>query len=112
MRGAGALRHLVAFDAPVRVPDGSGGFDRTWSDGAPMKAELRYDRGAEASQAGRLTGTAVFKVRVRSSAAARAVTADHRMRDLRSSAAYQVREVDAETDRQWVWIGVEGGVAV
>lgn len=111
MTGAGALRERVAFDALVETPDGMGGHDRTWTEVAVVAAEFRYERGREDVQAGGLTGTASWKVRVRSSVATRGLTTEHRMRDVRRSVTHQVREVDAVSDRANVWIGVEAGVA-
>lgn len=110
--GAGALREAVGFDAKVTVPDGYGGEDVTWTEAFTARAEFRYERGREAVQAGGLTGTAVFKVRIGSHAAARALTVAHRMRDTRRGVAYNIREVDAVTDRANVWLIVESGVAM
>lgn len=77
-----------------------------------MAAEFRYQRGGEAVQAGGLTGTASFKVRVRSSTLTRALTVEAKMRDVRRGREYQVREVDAITHRSCVWLVVEHGVAL
>lgn len=112
MPSAGQLRHSVAFDAEQVTPDGYGGEDRTWVEAFACAAEIRYQRGKEAVEAGGLTGTASFKVRVRSSSQTRALTTDHRMRDVRRGVAYNIREVDAITDRAWVWLAVESGVSI
>lgn len=112
MRGAGVLRERVAFDVAVETPDGSGGMERTWSEVAERAAEFRYERGREAVQAGGLTGSAVFKVCVRSDEVTRGLTTAHRMRDVRRGVIYNLREVDSITDRAWVWLGVENGVAL
>lgn len=108
----GRLDQSVAFDAAQTVADGYGGEDRTWAQVYACPAEFRYQRGTEAMQAGGLTGAASFKVRIRSSNAARLVKADDRMRDVRRGVAYNIREVDAITDRAWVWLVVENGVAI
>ena len=109
--GAGGLRDLVAFDVVDRTPDGLGGHVPTPREVLLADAEMLYMKGAEAEQAGRLTGTAKFKVRIRSSGPARALTADHVMRDVRRGITFNVREVDAITDPAWVWIVAEAGVA-
>lgn len=109
---AGKLRERVAFSLKQPVPDGFGGGDRTWSESDPVWAEFRYEGGREAMQAGGLTGTASFKVRVRGTSATVTVTVQHRMRDVRRNVTYNIREVDAITDRDYVWLVVESGVAV
>lgn len=102
----------VAFDTPTASVDAYGGVEDGWTEQFSARAEFIYQRGREAEQAGHLTGTATFKVKLRSSAASRAVTTEYRMRDTRRSVSYNVREVDAVTDRHWVWIVVENGVAI
>lgn len=109
---AGALDARVAFDAPVMAPDGYGGQTRTWAEALTCWAELVYDRGREAVQAGGLTGSAVLRVRVRANAATRAITTDYRMRDLTRGIVFNVRESDPVTDPAFVWLRVEQGVAV
>jgi head-tail adaptor len=117
------LIERVAFDEPNNAPDGYGGREQGWTEVYSCRAEFIYSRGSEAVDAARLQGKAIYKVRVRSCAAARAVTADYRMRDARRGLPagvegdvlpglrYQIREVDAITDRQWVYIVVEAGAA-
>tara|TARA_R110002049_G_scaffold23545_10_gene83651 strand:- start:39849 stop:40196 length:348 start_codon:yes stop_codon:yes gene_type:complete len=115
MKGAGSLTQSVCFDAPVAAPDGRGGIETTWGtddDAYKCRAEFIYSRGSEAVDAARLQGRAIYKVKIRSSAAARAITPDWRMRDRRRNATYNIREVDAITDRAWIYIVVEGGVSV
>lgn len=111
-RGAGMRREAVAFDAPVQSADGYGGNAVTWQEQFTSRAEFRYQRGDEAVEAGGLTGTARFKVRIPAHDAARAVTTEYRMRDTRASVAYNIREVDTVTDRLFVWLVVESGVAI
>lgn len=112
MGRAGAMRHRVAFDVPVETPDGSGGRERGWSEMGAYWAELIYQRGREAVQAGAVTGTATFKLRVQADPVTRALTTACRLRDLDRDVALNIREVDAITDPAWVWIVAEGGVAV
>lgn len=106
------LFEAVAFDAPTSSLDDYGGVESGWTQQFTDRAEFIYQRGREAEQAGHLTGTAVFKVKLRSHAASRAITTEYRMRDTRRSVSYNVREVDAVTERDWVWLMVERGVAI
>lgn len=108
----GTLRERVAFDALTQAPDGRGGHVETWTQVAERAAEFRYVRGREAVEGGALTGTATFKVRVRADAVTKALTTDHRVRDVRRNIAMNIREVDAITDRDSVWIVCDAGVAV
>ena len=112
MKGAGTLRERVAFDAEVLVPDGYGGNDRSWEEAFRTRAAFRYESGREAVDGGGLTGTAVFKVKIRAQGAAQSLTTAHRMRDLGSGIAFNIRDIDRVTDRQFVWLVVERGVAI
>lgn len=110
----GTLRERAVFDFPIQRPDGSGGTETAWSelpDSIERPAEYIYQRGDEAVDAGRLEGRAIFKVRIRQSRSALAITPAWRMRDRRQGGVYNIRGVDTITDRDWVYIVVEGGVA-
>jgi len=109
---AGTLSERAAFDELVLTDDAHGGQERGWVERHVCAAEFRYQRGAEAEVAGTLTGTARFKVKIRSCAVARQITPEWRMRDARSGVMFNIREVDAISDRSFVWIIVDGGVAV
>lgn len=106
------LRESVAFDSPTSSTDDYGGVIEGWTQAYTCRADFIYARGAEAVQAGVVTGTAVFKVKLRSFTGARAITTAWRMRDVRRSVAFNIREVDAISDRRWVWLVVESGVAI
>lgn len=112
MTGAYMARESVAFDIGQSTPDGYGGSDRTWVEKYACRAEFVYQRGSEAVDAARLDGRAIFKIKTRSCAAARAITTEYRMRDVRRAVEYQVREVDAITDPRWIYVVVESGVAI
>ncbi|MFQ6553399.1 head-tail adaptor protein [Aestuariibius insulae] len=109
---SGRLTTQVAFDAEVLVPDGYGGQDRSWNEAFRARAQIRYQSGREAVEAGGLTGTASFKVRIRRQDAVDALTTDYRMRDLNEDLVFNIREIDRVTDRKFVWLVVENGVAV
>ena len=105
------LREKVAFDAITAAPDGSGGHERTWGEQHVCRAEFIYSRGSEAVNAARLQGRSIYKVKISSCAAARSISTDHRMRDVRRDVEYQIREVDVVTEPKWVFLIVESGVA-
>lgn len=109
---SGDLIEAVAFDLLQETPDGRGGYETTWAEQFTDRAEFRYERGKEAVEAGGLTGSATWKVKLRSHDATRALTTDHQMRDVRRQMSFQVREVDAISDRMYVWLVVETGKAV
>ena len=110
---AGALKDRVRIDKPVMTDDGKGGQTRTWAEELTCWSAWIYSRGSEAVDAARLQGRAVYKVKLRSSPDARKVTTEHSLVDLRDAGIrWQIREVDALTDRAWVYLVVERGVAV
>ncbi|GAA6190888.1 head-tail adaptor protein [Phaeobacter sp. NW0010-22] len=106
------LRDHVAFDRPAQNPDGSGGAVDGWAEQYTCKAEFIYSRGSETVDAARLQGRSIYKVKIRQSPSARSITSDFRMRDLNRDTEYNLREVDAITDKDWVYIVAESGVAV
>ena len=84
----------------------------TWQRHHECRAQLIYQRGSEVVEAARLEGRSIYKVKIRSCVAARAITTDYRMIDLhRVDTTYAVIEVDAITDPMWVYLVVEGGKA-
>lgn len=113
------MRDRVAFDAPSTLKDVSGGHVRSWDLRHECSAGFIYSRGSEAVQAARLEGRSIYKIKIRSCEAARAIQSDWRMRDLRRGdqsdplpgTRYNIREVDAISDRRWVYLVVESGVA-
>lgn len=107
-----SLVESVAFDAPTENPDGYGGVEIGWTQVYACRAEFIYSRGSEAVDAARLQGRSIYKIKIRSSAKARAITSAYRMRDVRRSVEYQIREIDNITDRGWIYLVVESGVAV
>ncbi len=111
MAGAGDLRHRVAFDKRQRVKDGAGNWQSSFVEQFQRRAAFVYAGGGEAVMAARLEGRGVLKVRVRSCSLTRTITQDWQMRDARLGTVYAIKEVDAVTDRQWVYLVVERGVA-
>lgn len=119
------LRERVAFDRPDQgASDGLGGKKRVWTEIRACHAEFIYMRGSEAVEAARLQGRSVFKVRIRKMGTARDITPDFRMRavqhglpggagaeDPAPGTRYNVREVDATSDRSWVYLIVESSLS-
>lgn len=105
------LIEAVAFDMPAGTPGPGGVTSPGWEERHACRAQFIYSRGSEVVEAARLEGRPIFKIRIRSCAAARSVTTDWRMRDTRRGTEYAIREVDAITDRRWVYVVVEGGKA-
>ncbi|MEX0302216.1 MAG: head-tail adaptor protein [Leisingera sp.] len=115
------LRHAVAFDQEVEsADDGFGGKTRSWTEIRPCQAAFTYMRGSEAIDAARLQERSVFKVRIRKIGAARDIAPNWRMRTVKvglpegqgagdplPGTRYNVREVDAISDRKWVYLVVE-----
>lgn len=110
--GIGRLRIRVAFDCPTANPDGRGGIERGWEEKFERPAEFIYSRGSEAVDAARLQGRSIYKIKVRQSEATRSITTAWRMRDVRREIEYNLREVDARSSRNWVYLVAESGVAV
>lgn len=108
---AARLDRAMVFEAPVRADNGAGGARTGWREVFRAFCEVRYQRGREDEQAGGLAATARYKVRLRSTPDARALTGQHTMRDLQSGMRYNLREIDALSDRAHVWLVAEAGVA-
>src|SRR6056297_1375630 len=98
MGRAGRLTERVAFDAPSGSTDAFGGEAEAWTAGDPVAAQWIYGKGDESVQAARQAGRKAYKIKVRSSAAMRAVTTDYRMRDVRDGTEWNITEVDAKSD--------------
>lgn len=110
MAGAGELRHRVAFDKRERVSDGAGNKQSEFVEQFTRRAAFIYAGGGETVMAARLEGRGILKVRVRSCRQTRTVKQDWQMRDARLGTVYAIKEVDAVTSRQWVYLVVESGV--
>lgn len=109
-----SLRQSVAFDFPTTVPDGYGGEVDGWTsspDSYECRAQMIYWRGMEAEDAAQLVGRERYKVKIRASAKAKTITNVCRMRDLRSGATYNIKQVDNTTQVGWVFFVLEHGTA-
>lgn len=117
------LNEAVAFDEPLQS-SGAGGVTLTeWTERRACRGEFIYSRGSEVVEAARLEGRPIYKVRIRQCIGSRLIDTTWRMRDTRRGlpvgevadalpgTRYSIREVDAITDRGWIYILVEGGKA-
>lgn len=117
---AGALHESIAFDEPTGTTDAFGGTSEAWTERHTCRAQWLYGKGDEGVQAAREAGRKAYKIKVRSCEAARAITEDYRMRDVRRGLPsgvtgdtlpgnrWNITEVDAITNRAWIHITVEG----
>lgn len=102
----------LAFDAPAGTEtDGLGGTKPLWAEQFQQRVTIIYLRGGEAVEGARLAGRPVYKIKMRQSSGARLITTDWLARDVRRGNVYNITEVDAITDRLWVYLVVEGRTA-
>lgn len=109
--GAGDLTERVTFAKQGEGNDGGGGVETTFADQFTRWAHFSNAGGGEAVRAARLEGRTTFTVIVRSDSQTRLITADWRMQDARRGTLYQIRSVNNVTDRFFVYLTVEAGVA-
>lgn len=104
----GWLKDRVAFDEPTGVITPTGGQVTTWTQRiASVWADIRYLRGGDAVIAARLAGKQPAVVKVWASPAAREITPDWRLRDLRGGQTYAIRAIVETSDRAFLEITCE-----
>ena len=86
---------------------GAGG----WMAQFTVRAAYRHLRGGEDVMAGRLQGRHTQVITVRASSQTRQITAGWRLVDARDGTVFNVRDVTQETDRMWISLLCERGVA-
>lgn len=108
------LKQRVRFDrvAPNAMRDVYGVKKRDWLEHFTCGGDFKYEGGTESVVAGAITGTASFKIKVRSCAQTRSITTDDRVVDTRRGISFNITEVDMVSDPLWVWIVVKDGVAI
>lgn len=111
MAGAGDLYERVAFDQRAEVDDGHGNTVAGFVERFQCRAGYKHLRGGETVLASRLAGRHVQVIRVRASSLTRQVTTDWRIRDQRTNAAFNIRDVTLDMSRAWIDFLVESGVA-
>lgn len=109
---AGDLYYSVAFEKQGSAPDGHGGTTTGWTEQFRCRAAFHHLRGTETVLAARLEGTHTQVIRVRASTQSRAVTSDWRIRDVRTGDVFNIRDVEPQTDRQYISFLCQKGVAV
>lgn len=125
MMGAGDLTYRVAFLKREALNDGKGNtLGNKLVEQFQSRAAYRHLRGGESVMANRLSGKHVQVITVRASTLTRQITTDWVIRDVRASNetapgsgkftgdVFNIRDVTHETDRQWISLLVEKGVAV
>lgn len=112
--GSGDLYYRVDCQKEVAGVDelghpvpGAGG----WATQFTVRAAYRHLRGGEDIMAGRLQGRHTQVITVRASSQTRQITAGWRLIDARDGTVFNVRDVTHETDRMWVSLLCEHGVA-
>lgn len=105
------LQHRVAFDKRFEIDDGAGNTRGEFQEQFTVWAAFRSRGGSEAVVADRLEGRNLLGVYLRSSSQTRQITNDWRMRDARTGDVYAVKIVDAVTDRRFVYLEAQTGVA-
>lgn len=123
--GAGDLYYSVAFLKREEIDDGMGNtIDDKLVEQFRCRAAYRHLRGGESVMAARLDGKHTQVIIVRASSQTRQITTDWIVRDVRASSEtepgsgkftgdiFNVRDVTHETDRMWISLLCEKGVAV
>ncbi|RMF11097.1 MAG: head-tail adaptor protein [Alphaproteobacteria bacterium] len=107
---SGSLRDRVVFEAESLTPDGGGGNMRAWVAAVTTRGQFIPERGRERLETGRLEAALGGVLRVRSSAATRAITPEHRVTI--NGDVFQIRSVSNPDRRnKMIEMSVERGVA-
>lgn len=83
----------------------------TWQTQFTVRTAYRHLRGGESVMAGRLQGTHPQIITMRASSQTRQITPGWRLIDARDGTVFNVRDVTQETDRMFVSLLCERGVA-
>jgi SPP1 family predicted phage head-tail adaptor len=104
---AGDLNRKVTIQAPIRAPDGAGGWATTWNSIATVAAQITPISGGEALRLGVERSTQFYKVSIRFRSD---VTSAHRL--LFGAVALNIRTCsDPDGTREELAITAESGVA-
>lgn len=110
-RGAGSLTERVVFERRATIDNEDGNVLGSWVPVFEVSAGYIHLRGGEDVMAGRLQGQHVQVIFVRSSSDSRAVDASWRVRDKRTGDCFNIRDVTPTTDRKWIDLLCQRGVA-
>ncbi len=105
------LSHRISLSKRLDTDDGLGNTKGKFQEQFRLWAAFRSRGGSEAVVAARLEGRNTIGVYVRSSPQARTIDSTWRMTDVRSGESYAVKIVDSVTDRAWVYLEAQTGVA-
>jgi hypothetical protein len=115
--GAARLYEKVAFDKrvpgnPDSPPVDYGNTEGEWEEQFQRRAEFIHLRGGESVLAARMQGQHTQVIRVRAGEETRSVNTDWRIRDLRTGAEFNIRDITPSDDRAWLDILAVRGVTV
>ncbi len=108
---AGDIYYKVHCQKRVEQDDGYGNTVSDFATQFTVRASYRHLRGGETVIASRLENKHPVIITVRSSSQTRQINADWRLVDARDGTEWAVRDVTHETDRQWIALLCERGVA-
>ena len=107
---SGTLRERLTFQRAVAGDDGYGNVTTGWADHLTVWADVRETLGRERIEAGRIEAASTATVRIRASAATRALTAADRA--VVRGATWNIRSiVPVMNDRALLDVMLERGVA-
>lgn len=109
--GSGDLYYRVDCQKRAGQDDGLGNTVSAFATQFSVRAAYRHLRGGESVMASRLENKHPIIITVRASSQTREITADWLLIDARDGTAWAVRDVTHETDRQWISLLCERGVA-
>jgi SPP1 family predicted phage head-tail adaptor len=108
---AGDLYYRVHCQKRVERDDGYGNTVAEFATQFTVRAAYRHLRGGETVMASRLENKHPVLITVRASSETRQINSDWRLVDARDDTAWAIRDVTAETDRQFITFLSERGVA-
>ncbi|PDT79959.1 head-tail adaptor protein [Sinorhizobium sp. BJ1] len=109
---AGKLTECVSLYRRGELDDGYGNTVTDWILQFDAAAGYTHLRGGETVMAARLTNRHPVVIRIRTSTAARPVTAEWKLVDKRSLVEYAIKDVTHDVDRKYIDLLCERGVAV
>lgn len=107
----GDLYYKVNCQKRVEQDDGLGNTVSGFATQFTVRATYKHLRGGESVMASRLENKHPIIITVRASSQTREITSDWRLIDARDGTVWAVRDVTAETDRQFISLLCERGVA-
>lgn len=111
MTGASKLYFRIHCQRRVERDDGYGNTVAEFATQFTVRAAYRHLRGGETVMASRLENRHPVLITVRASSQTRLINSDWRLVDTRDGSEWAIRDVTAETDRQFITFLCERGVA-